>query len=407
MKQAVVMPVLEPTTRLLELVDGLRDQGFSRFVVVDDGSSEASQGVFDALETDGAVVLHHPENLGKGMAIKTALCRLRRLFPDCTGFVTVDGDGQHHPQDVAAVCRRSDSEPDALVLGVRDFSGSDVPARSRLGNAFSAKFFKADTGVNCPDTQTGLRCVPLSLLKVAQETPGSRYEYEMNFLTRVAKSGRRIAMVPIRTIYEDNNAASHFHPVRDSILIYRQLLRYASSSLACSAIDLGLFAALCALLNLQTASLVLVATVVARLTSGAVNFTLNRQWSFSQSGSRTGSVRAQGARYAVLFCMLMMASAGLVAALSVLPLPLVVVKMIVDASLFVVSYFVQRHWVFAAPEVVVPRGVSQELSAEGSARAALQGTQAYGAGGSRVQRHLSERRAQLPGNTVGRHAVQR
>ena len=88
------------------------------------------------------------------------------------------------------------------------------------------------------------------------------------------------------------------------------------------------------------------ATVVARLASGVLNFGLNRGFSFQDLGSGSGDVRTQGVRYTMLFLVQMCASALLVVALSIMPLPLVMVKAFVDGSLFVLSYFVQRNWVF-------------------------------------------------------------
>ena len=94
MKQAVVMPVLEPTTRLLELVDGLRDQGFSRFVVVDDGSAEGSAPVFAELEkTQGVTVLLVEQNA------KMALAIADRAYVLETGRITLQGTGAELAND--------------------------------------------------------------------------------------------------------------------------------------------------------------------------------------------------------------------------------------------------------------------------------------------------------------------
>ena len=346
MNTVVIIPTLDPDVRVVALVDELRGHGFSRFIVVDDGSAADREPLFAGLAHDGAHVLRHERNRGKGAAIKTALEATRSLFPDATHIVTVDGDGQHLPDDIARVCQVAQGHRGHIVLGIRDFKGADVPLKSRIGNAFSTAYFKLDTGIACPDTQTGLRAIPASLIPFALSVDGERYEYEMNFLIAAAKKDLPLAFAPIETVYENGNAGSHFSPVRDSARIYRQLLRFASSSLSCSLVDLGLFALITALLNLQTAALVTVATVVARMVSGALNFTLNRTWSFRDAGSPEGDARNQAVRYALLFFAQMTASGLLVTALSTLPLPLVAVKMLVDGCLFIASYFIQRNWVF-------------------------------------------------------------
>ncbi len=364
MDAVLIIPTIDPDNRLVSLVDDMHDRGFAHIIVVDDGSNSESRPVFDALKQRGVHLFYHVVNLGKGQAIKTALMHMRSLFPDATHFVTMDDDGQHLPDDVVAVCQAAADYPERIVLGTRNFNGGDVPARSRIGNAFSSAYFKMDTGMTCPDTQTGLRAIPTKLLGLALSTPGTRYDYEMNFLTTAVKHDVPVAMVPITTVYENGNEASHFSPVRDSLLIYKQFFRFSGSSIACACVDLGLFALITALFNLNTAALVALATVLARLTSGALNFTLNRRWSFTDSGSRRGSISSQATRYLVLFFAQMLASMTLVTMLSFLPLPLVGVKMFVDGTLFVVSYFVQRNWVFKAP------ARSQALIVKGGSHAA-------------------------------------
>ena len=364
MDAVLVIPTIDPDSRLVTLVDDLKDRGFERFIVVDDGSASESRTVFDALKKRGAHVYHHVVNLGKGQALKTAFMHVRSVYPDATHVVTVDDDGQHLPDDIAAVCEVASAYPERIVLGVRSFRNADVPAKSRIGNAFSSLYFKMDTGMTCPDTQTGLRAIPLTLLGMALSTPGTRYDYEMNFLTCAVKNDVPVAMAPITTVYENNNEASHFSPVRDSLLIYKQFFRFAGSSVMCAVVDLTLFALITLLFDLNVAALVAIATAIARIASGALNFTLNRRWSFSDSGSRRASAGPQAVRYATLFIAQMLASMTLVTLLSFLPLPLVAVKMLVDGGLFVVSYFVQRNWVFKAP------ARSQALVVKGGSRAA-------------------------------------
>lgn len=346
MDAVIAIPALDPDARLLQLVDALRGRGFDRIVVVDDGSSPDAAPVFTALRERGVRVVGHVQNLGKGSAIKTAIAQVRFAYPDAGRLITVDADGQHLPDDVLRVYEASLANAESLVLGTRRLHGRGVPLRSRLGNRFSSVYFKMDTGITCPDTQTGLRAIPRSLFQLAMTTAGRRYDFEMNFLTAAAKRGVPVQMVPIGTVYQKGNAGSHFATVLDSFLIYRQFVRFSCSSLACAGIDLGVFALLVAILGLETSSLIAVATVLARVLSGMLNFELNRTWSFVDSGSLRGASGTQALRYAALFVAQMLASMGLVTLFSFVALPLVVVKAAVDGSLFFVSHFIQRNWVF-------------------------------------------------------------
>ena len=366
MNTAIVIPALDPNEKLVSLASGLLSQGFSYIVVVDDGSSDSCASVFDALKRMGVRVVHHAANLGKGAALKTGIADVRSHCPLATHIVTADADGQHTLDDICRVSMAAEGHHDHIVLGVRDLRSPGVPVRSRVGNAFSSAYFKFDTGVSCSDTQTGLRAMPLSLAPLALSTPGTRFEYEMNFLTSAAKRSIPMLMIPIAAVYENKNSGSHFSTVRDSVRIYRQLARFAGSSIACACVDLGLFALMAALVNLNTALLIAAATIVARMCSGMLNFVLNRFWSFSDAGSGRGDARGQVRRYGVLFLAQMLASAGLVWLFSALPLPIVAVKMLVDGSLFVVSYFVQRNWVFKGTprsKAVVMKGGAAHVAA--------------------------------------------
>lgn len=342
LQEVVLIPSLDPDEQLLRVVEGCLEQGFERMVLVDDGSGPAARPVFDRAEALGAVVLRHGKNRGKGAALKTGIRDIAARFPGAPCVVTADGDGQHRPEDIRAVALAA-SERDALVLGIRDLSDPATPRRSRFGNGFSALFFRLCTGVRCPDTQTGLRGLPRSLWDFALSVEGSRYEYEMNLLMAAAERKLPLEMVPIRTIYFDNNKKSHFRTFRDAFLVYRRPIRFAAASLSSSAVDLALFTLLMALLfDRESAVQVMLASAVARCLSGVCNFTVNKKWSFSAGGGALG----QAARYLILFLSLMLVSGGSVALLRLLPINITVLKLMVDLLLFAVSYIVQRRWVF-------------------------------------------------------------
>ena len=111
------------------------------------------------------------------------------------------------------------------------FDKEDVPPRSSMGNRITSAFFKLCTGVACSDTQTGLRGIPSSLIPLALSTKGDRYDYEMNFLMAAVKKVP-LVMIPIETVYMNGNEQSHFHPVRDSFLIYKEPLKKVGLGLA-------------------------------------------------------------------------------------------------------------------------------------------------------------------------------
>lgn len=344
MNQTIIIPAYRPSSPIVQLTRDLRELGFGRILIVDDGSGPQYKQVFDQASQAGAVVVKHEVNHGKGAALRTGITFAREYWPESRCFVTADADGQHLPADIAHVATESALHPTALVLGCRNFDEPDVPARSRLGNRIASRVFQLDTGVRIADTQTGLRALPLRLCDAALACAGDHYDWEMNVLTSLTHAGCDLWVVPISTVYLNRNEASHFHPIADSARIMAPMLRFAGASLASAAVDLGVFALLGLLLGLQGAMAIFGASVVARLVSGVVNFALNRSWSFSATQGRAGT---QFARYVTLFVAQMLVSSLLVTLLVQLGAPAVAAKVVVDGSLFFVSYRIQRSWVFA------------------------------------------------------------
>ena len=219
-----VMPAYRPDARLADRAAELLAAGFAGVVAVDDGSPAECTPHFDALAAlGGCNVLRHDANKGKGAALKTAFAHVHEPWPDISGVVTVDADGQHAPSDCRRVADAFLAAPESLVLGTRDFSLHHVPFRSWWGNNWTSILFAMLYGRRVPDTQTGLRAFPLDMLPLLAAVPGNGYEYEMSVLCRWVRARRPMEFVPIETIYEDGNASSHFHPLRDTFRIHGAL----------------------------------------------------------------------------------------------------------------------------------------------------------------------------------------
>ena len=238
MYNVICIPAYKPDQRLVTLVESLEECGLTRIVVTDDGGGQEFTPIFTRVGELGCTVVRHEHNLGKGAAIRTGIEKAIHTFGRDINIVTADADGQHLPQDIVRIVDTLDSYPDHLVLGVRNFDKENVPTKSRWGNKITSAFFKASTGVSCSDTQTGLRGIPASLLPLALSIEGDRYDYEMNFLMEAVKRVPLI-MIPIETVYENNNEGSHFRTVRDSFLIYKEPLKKLGTGLAAA----GLIAA--------------------------------------------------------------------------------------------------------------------------------------------------------------------
>lgn len=345
MKSIVLLiPAWNPDARLLDLVRECHALGMDQITVVDDGSDASCRTIFQDVQDENVLLVHHDKNRGKGAAIRSGIRASVDKYGAGISIVTADADGQHSPEDIVRIAREVCMHPNSLILGTRNFNGSDVPGKSRWGNRFSSLLFQLTTGVRCTDTQTGLRGIPNDLLGLALEEDGDRYEYEMNFLTDAAVRTTLVS-VPISTIYENGNRGSHYRPVRDSLRVIGRFVRYLTASLIGAAGDLIFFTVFVSLLtsgsDLPAAAVITGSTISARLLSGVINFLLNKYWSFR---SRADG-RQEAIRYGILFLAVMGSSAAGTTLLSAV-LPPLAAKLIVDSLLFIVSYRVSHRYVF-------------------------------------------------------------
>ena len=335
-----LIPAYEPDRGLAALAAQMRRHGFL-VLIVDDGSGAAYDPAFADAAQD-AVLLRQERNRGKGAALKTGLAWIAAHAAAPYTVVTMDADGQHLPEDAARVCAAAEAEPDALILGVRQFRDG-VPLRSRFGTAVTRWVFRLSTGVRIHDTQTGLRAFSHRLLPALRSVPGTRYEYEMNVLMRLAQEGRPLRELPIRTVYLEGNRSSHFHPLRDSARIYAEILKFSASSLISFVLDYGLYCLLCAL-----GCSVVSANLAARAVSASVNYTLNRRLVF---GSRAGLGKSF-LQYALLAGGILALNTASLWLLTRLGLNRYAAKILVELALFTLSYFVQKRWIFRKKEAI-------------------------------------------------------
>ena len=225
----IVIPAYKPDEKLLALIRSLKEKTKASLLVVNDGSGADFEPIFEAVEALDCTLLVHPQNKGKGAALKTAFAYLKEHCAPEEIIVTADADGQHLPEDILRCMKEAEEHPEALVLGSRGFDGS-VPLRSRFGNSASRITFHLLMGKRVQDTQTGLRAFSAKFLDEMLAVPGARYEYEMQMLCRFAKKKLPIREVIIQTVYIEENKSSHFNPIRDALRVYGILFRAAFGS---------------------------------------------------------------------------------------------------------------------------------------------------------------------------------
>ena len=346
----VIIPAYRPDERLWRLATEVLERGY-RLIVVDDGGGADYLPIFEGLDPR-TIILRHPENRGKGAAIKTGLAHLQTLTegfnpaePPLVGIM--DADGQHLTSDMARVFEGAAANPDKLTLGVR-VVGKEMPFRSRFGNGITRAVFRMLTGAKVSDTQTGLRAFSVALIPEMLGVEGDRYEYEMAVLTRMAH--RRIGFheVSIATLYEDRqNSTSHFRVVRDSVRIYATLLKFAGSSFISFLVDYGLFnlfVFLASLIALPWADTydILAANIAARVFSGCVNYYLNCRYVFG----RKPSWKSAG-EYLLLALLVLAVNSGVLYLWDLIPgMPVAICKLLTEICVFFGNYVVQKKIIF-------------------------------------------------------------
>jgi len=218
---AAVIPAYHEEKHIGEVVLRTRAQ-LDHVLVVDDGSTDKTAA---HARVAGAEVIVHPENRGKGEAIKTGL---RYWLDRRIDFVVIlDADGQHRPEEIDRFLRVASSDGAALVIGNRMNDVARMPRLRRMVNRYMSKKISRVCEQQIPDTQCGFRMLHRELIpEILSGT--ARFDYETEMLIIASRKGFRIESVPISTVYSDE--VSSIHPMRDTLRFLKLMRRYRSFS---------------------------------------------------------------------------------------------------------------------------------------------------------------------------------
>jgi glycosyltransferase involved in cell wall biosynthesis len=187
-------------------------------LVVDDGSADATA---ERSREAGVEVIVHPENRGKGEAIKTGLRYwLDRQFDY---VIILDADGQHLPEEIDRFIDLTSTSDARMFVGTRMSNLSDMPLIRRLVNRYMSNKISRVCGQEIPDTQCGFRMLHRELIPDVLGG-ANRFDYETEMLIIASRKGQKIEAVPISTVYSDE--VSSIHPVRDTLRFFKLMRRY-------------------------------------------------------------------------------------------------------------------------------------------------------------------------------------
>lgn len=209
-KICILIPTYNNGSTLKAVVNGC-SKYTSSIIVVNDGSTDNTSELLNAFPN---LIIHTQEsNQGKGIAIKTGFRIALEHGYDYA--ITIDSDGQHLPEDIPIIVDFHRFNKDAIIIGSRNMEREGIPGKSSFGNKFSNFWFKFDTGVELPDTQSGYRLYPIRLIKDLKLITW-KFEFEVEILVKAAWRNIEILPVPVRVYYPPSHIrVTHFRPFQD------------------------------------------------------------------------------------------------------------------------------------------------------------------------------------------------
>lgn len=212
MRTCALIPAFNEVPYIAEVVKGAQ-QHVEKVVVIDDGSGD---GTGQVARDAGATCLRSPTNCGKASALRVGIEFARA--GNFTHVLTLDGDGQHLPEDIPGMLRVAEETGADLVIGARSFDRASMPRSRYYSNTIGSRMASSLVGREIRDSQSGFRLFRLDKLRETK-LRSRYYELEMEMLIKMARSGCIIAHAPVQTVYHNGHARSKMKPVRDTVRV--------------------------------------------------------------------------------------------------------------------------------------------------------------------------------------------
>lgn len=214
----VLIPSYNESRAIGSVIQSLKDLGL-KALVVDDGSSDNTAR---AAAEKGAKVIGHAFNKGKGASIRYGFEYISNET-DHEWIVIMDGDGQHHAEDVPVFMKKTEESNIDLIIGNRMEDTEDMPRIRYWTNKFTSRVVSGICKQRIPDTQCGFRLVKVEALKkLVLKT--DKYDIESEILIQAAELGMKVTSVPVKTIYGEEISA--ISPFRDTLKFFALIIKY-------------------------------------------------------------------------------------------------------------------------------------------------------------------------------------
>lgn len=184
-------------------------------IVVNDGCTDGTKEIIEKYPQ--LIVVTHEVNQGKGMGLRNGF--KKAVDSGFDYVISIDSDGQHYPSDFIIFLNKIEEKPGSLIIGARNMTVENVPAKSTFGNKFSNFWFWAETGIKLPDTQSGYRLYPVQRLKKIWLFT-TKFELEIEVIVKAAWRGIPVIPVPVSVYYApQEERVTHFKASRDTTRI--------------------------------------------------------------------------------------------------------------------------------------------------------------------------------------------
>ena len=207
----VVIPAYNEATTIRDVASRAVRQN-KNVIVVDDGSTD---GTAEALVGLPVAVLRSPTNCGKAASLWRGF--QQALFAGASGVVTLDGDGQHAPEDIPRLLAEAVLYPDHVIIGARRRDHRRAVFSRYVANRVADFWISWAAGYSFADSQSGFRVYPASLLSHTKIEHGKNrsFVFESEILIEATRSGYRSLAVPIEALRRPGARPSYFRPVLD------------------------------------------------------------------------------------------------------------------------------------------------------------------------------------------------
>lgn len=212
MKLLAVIPALNAERTVGDVVHKTREQ-IRDVVIIDDGCTDRTG---DVARAEGASVLRHETNRGKGASLKSGFAYALQHGYDAV--ITLDADGQHLPSEIPKILAAWEESGADLVIGGRAHLFDHMLPRRRLANRFSSWAIAKGSGTGVTDSQSGFRLYAARLLREIQlRTDG--FDMESEVIIRAGVRKMRIVVTPVDLGFIDGLSTSHYRPLGDTLRI--------------------------------------------------------------------------------------------------------------------------------------------------------------------------------------------